>query len=134
MGTNGYYETPQLEEIGLERRDFLKLFSIGTVAAMAGQVVQRPKLPQTASVSAAGTVPFEDMDASVREIANSIEFMSTPAPNLSDYLQGFALETVEETILATTTSPDLNHYLDKMANFENPDHGDVYLEHEQYPY
>ena len=67
---------------GVERRDFLKIFSIGTVAAMSGQLVHR-------SVLLPDNVSFEDMDTSIREMANSIELMSTPAPNSSDYLNAF---------------------------------------------
>ena len=66
----------------MERRDFLKIFSIGTVAAMSGQIVHRAAfVPEN--------IPFEDMDTSIRGMAGSIELMSTPAPNSANYLNAF---------------------------------------------
>ncbi len=115
----------------MERRDFLKMFSIGTVAAMTGQLAHRAVvLP--AGVLPAG-VPFEDMDTTIGELANSIEMMSTPAPQSADYLSAFATFQQEHEILATTESPKLDRYIAKMASYESPHRGDVYLEHERYP-
>ena len=116
---------------GVERRDFLKVFSIGTVAAMSGQLVHR-------SVSLPENVPFEDMDASIREIANSIELMSTPAPNSADYLNAFLpnpvdFEGTDRPILATTSSPDLGQYIAKMTHYEKSHGEDTYLDRDRYP-
>ena len=104
---------------GVERRDFLKIFSIGTVAAMSGQLAHRSMvLPES--------VPFEDMDTSIRDMANSIELMSTPAPNSVDFLNAFRTNQIDlagtnKPTLATTSSPDLGHYIAKMTHFEHND-------------
>lgn len=139
----------------MERRDFLKIFSVGTVAAMSGQLVHR-------SAIAPEIVPYEDIDASVRELANSIEFMSTPAPRSGEFLSAFR-NTLQDpivnlignsanfpddhpvqatfqpnglpadAILATTSSPDRGQYLSKMSDYENAHRGDTYLERARYP-
>jgi hypothetical protein len=94
---------------GVERRDFLKIFSIGTVAAMSGQVAHRGMfVPEN--------IPFEDMDTSIRGMANSIELMSTPAPNAANYLNAFLPSqpqpaAIDQPTLATTSSPDLDEYI-----------------------
>jgi len=116
---------------GVDRRDFLKIFSIGTVAAMSGQLVHR-------SVLLPDNVPFEDMDTSLREMANSIELMSTPAPNAADYLNVFLpnqrdLAGINQPILATTSSPDLGQYIAKMTDVEQSHREDAYLVRDQYP-
>jgi hypothetical protein len=82
-------------------------------------------------------IPLEDMDAGIREIENSIEFMSTPAPAAVNYLNAFLpnqgqLAATKKPILATTISPDLSHYLDKMIDFEQSHAVDVYLERNQH--
>ena len=115
----------------MERRDFLKIFSIGIVAAMGGQLVHR-------SVFVPGDIPFEDIDTGVREIANSIELMSTPAPNAANYLNAFLpnqgqLVAINRPILATTRSPDLGQYMSKMIDFDRSHAADAYLERDQYP-
>jgi D-alanyl-D-alanine carboxypeptidase len=116
---------------GVERRDFLKIFSIGTVAAMSGQLAHR-------SVLLPENVPFEDMDTSIREIANSIELMSTRAPNSVDYLNAFRtnqldLAGINQPILAKTSSPDLGQYIAKMIHFERSHGEDTYLGRDRYP-
>lgn len=91
---------------------------------MSGQLVHRGVLPDE-------FVPFEDMDTSVSELANAIRMMSTPAPDLDQYLRAF--EGAEQATLATTSSPQLNHYLSKMAGYEKTYQEDVYLERSDYP-
>jgi hypothetical protein len=114
----------------VERRDFLKVFSIGTVAAISGQIIYR-------SAVVPEYIPFDDMDTGVREISNSIELMSTPAPSASNYLNAFLpnqgqLPGINQPILATTSSPDLGQYIEKMIDFEQSYAADVYLERHQY--
>ena len=115
----------------MERRDFLKIFSLGTVVAMSGQLFHRIAIvPEN--------ITFEDMDTSIREMGNSIELMSTPAPNSADYLNTFLpnrqhLAAIKEPILATTSSPDLGQYISKMTEFEQSHAADAYLELDQYP-
>jgi len=115
----------------VKRRDFLKIFSVGAVATISGQLVHRawlvPEYPA-----------FEDMNTGIREMANSIEIMSTPAPNSENYLNSFLpnqrqLAAVNKSILATTSSPDLGQYIDKMVDFEQSHAEDAYLERDQYP-
>ena len=114
----------------MERRDFLKIFSVGTVAAMSGQLAHH-------SVPTVEHIPFEDIDTSVREIAHSIEMMTTPAPSSVDYLQSFASGKVkasaQDAILATTSSPSRSLYLNKMRSFEKTHQEDRFLERDQYP-
>jgi hypothetical protein len=55
---------------------------MGTVAAMSTQIIHR-------SVFAPENIPFEDMDTSIQGMANSIELMSTPVPNIENYLKAF---------------------------------------------
>lgn len=114
----------------MERRDCLKIFSIGIVAAIGGQLVHR-------SAFVPEDIPFEDIDTGIREIANSIELMSTPAPNASNYLNAFLpnqgrLAAINRPTLATTRSPDLGQYLSKMIDFERSHVADAYLERDQY--
>jgi hypothetical protein len=107
----------------VDRRNFLKLFSAGTVAAMSGQLVQKGTGP-------VGVVPFEDIDASVADLANSIRLMSSPAPSLAGYLDDFS--DAERATLATTSSPRRGHYLAKMEDFERTHIEDVYLDREDF--
>lgn len=101
---------------------------------MSGQIAHR-------TVSKPEAYPFEgyleDVNTSVHELASSIEYMSTPAPRASDFLSAFTGQSPEAPILATTASPDRNHYLDnylaKMADYENAYQEDVYLERDRYP-
>ena len=114
----------------MERRDFLKIFSIGTVVAVSGQIVHRTGLVSE-------YIPFDDMDIGIREMTNSIEWMSTAAPNSAEYLHAFfpkkePLQEVNQPILATTRSPDLDRYTAKMSDFERSHAADVYLERDQY--
>jgi hypothetical protein len=115
----------------VERRDFLKIFSIGIGAALGGQLVHR-------SVFVTEDIPFEDIDTGIREIANSIELMSTPAPNAAEYLNAFLPNQGQraaqnQASLATTRSPDLGQYIAKMRDFERSHAVDVYLERDQHP-
>ena len=116
---------------GVERRDFLKIFSIGTVAAMSAQIVHRSGLvPEY--------IPFDDMDTGISDMTNSIELMSTRAPDSVKYLNAFLpnkgrLAAINQPILATTSSPDLDRYTAKMIDFEQSYATDFYLKREQYP-
>ena len=115
----------------MERRDFLKIFSIGTVAAMSGHIVHRTGLGSE-------YISFDDMDTGIREMTNSIELMSTPAPNSVNYLNAFLpnqerFPAINQPTLATTSSPDLGRYTTKMIDFEQSHAADAYLERDQYP-
>jgi D-alanyl-D-alanine carboxypeptidase len=115
----------------VERRDLLKIFSIGTVAAISGQLVYRNGLVSE-------HIPFDDLDTGIREMAHSIELMSTSAPNSENYLNAFLpnqgrLPVIDRPILVTTSSPDLGRYIDKMTDFEQSHAADAYLEQDQHP-
>ena len=112
----------------MERRDFLKIFSVGTVAAMSSQLVYRQDIPSVTS----SVVPFEDMDTTASELMASIETMSTPAPRASEFLRAFD-PTATQQIMATTMSPDLNQYLSKIRNHDQSHREDIYLRRDQYP-
>ena len=98
---------------------------------MSGQLVHRSFLvPEY--------FPFEDMDTGIREMANSIELMSTPAPNSANYLNAFLANqrnrgAINQPILATTSSPDVRQYAAKMIDFEQSHATDAHLEQDQFP-
>ena len=98
---------------------------------MSGQIVHRSGLVSE-------YIPFDDMDTGIREMTNSIELMSTPAPNSAKYRNAFLpnkgpLPAINQPILATTSSPDLDRYTAKMSDFEQAHAADAYLERDQYP-
>jgi hypothetical protein len=98
---------------------------------MSGQIVHR-------SGAVSEYIPFDDMDTGIREMTNSIEVMSSPAPSSAKYLDAFFPNNgrppaINQAILATTSSPDLDRYTAKMTDFEQPDASDSYLERNQYP-
>ncbi len=139
----------------MDRRDFLKIFSVGTVAAMSGELVYRPLVVNAANSGTdllAGV--YEDVGASASELARSIEYMTTPAPSSSSFLKAFNVPHPEtgsgaiaftgagadtaglstgNAVLASTRSPDLHHYLEKMAHHERNHLEDVFLGQEKYP-
>lgn len=111
----------------MERRDFLKLVSIGTVSAMGGQLALRQGFVPD-------FVPFEDIDTSVSELADSIRFMSTPAPSAEAYLRDFQGSLIAgEVELARTSSPSRDNYLARMSAYEQSHGEDVFLGRDQYP-
>ena len=98
---------------------------------MSGQIVHRTGLMSE-------YIPFDDMDTGIREITNSIELMSTSAPNSANYLNAFSpnqgrIAGINQPILATTISPDVDRYITKMTDFEQSHAADAYLERDQYP-
>ncbi len=111
----------------MERRDFLKIFSAGTVAAMSGQLVFRsfpvafPGLPVTNI--------YEDIDTDAIEIARSIQLMSSTAPDSQLFLDAFKRKELSLQV----NSGSLDVYLQKMQNFENSHHEDKFLGADQYP-
>ncbi|MDA0978026.1 MAG: M15 family metallopeptidase [Proteobacteria bacterium] len=126
----------------MERRDFLKIFSFGTVAAMSLQLGQRPGARPAGLATPGGfadasslddTVLLEDMSTSVTELARNMQLMSTPAPDVDAYLSEFTGESYSGPILATTASPSRHEYIEKMTNFERVHQEDVYLARDQYP-
>ncbi len=98
---------------------------------MSGQVAYKSRATRPADPVIEGV--FEDMNASAAELAQSIEYMSTPAPSSSAFLQAFNVSIEPETIHVSTVSPDREQYLAKMAHFERPHREDVYLEPNRYP-
>ena len=128
----------------MERRELLKVFSVGSLAAMSGQLFWRP----TSKSGALSVATLEDIGVSASELTGSINMISTAAPQVSEYLDAFAVterelpaltelvgkNSVEERpISATTASPDLSRYLDKMRSHERNHLTDQYLRREQLP-
>ena len=127
----------------MERRDLLKIFSVGTLAAMSSQLSWR-------SVSESGALsiaPLEDMGTSASELIASMQMMSTPAPQVSEYLKAFQSAApelkalaeadtqnpnVQAPIVATTASPVLTQYLERMRNHELSHLEDKYLRRDQF--
>ena len=98
---------------------------------MSGQIIHRSGLVSE-------QIPFDDMDVGVREMTNYIELMTTPAPNSAKYLNAFLtnegrLPAINQPILATTRSPDLDLYTAKMIDFEQSHAADAYLDQDQHP-
>ena len=110
----------------MERRDFLKIFSAGTIAAMSGQLLFRsnPAAFQFMPVS----YLYEDIDTNAVELAQSIQYMTTPAPDSQSFLNAFRRQTLSKIV----DSGNMNSYLRKMENFENSHDEDVYLEASSY--
>ncbi|MCB1644121.1 MAG: M15 family metallopeptidase [Pseudomonadales bacterium] len=107
----------------MQRRDFLKIFSAGSVAALSTQLIWRPG-------ANAEVVLLEDINASPRELAKSIQYMTTPPPDIHAWLEDFAQH---EVVASTTPAPNMSQYLEKMRDFDSHDSKDVMLEPERYP-
>lgn len=106
----------------VDRREFLKLFSLGTLAAMGGQIaLHRPRQDGVFA-------PLEDIDASLVDINESIHYMTTTPPDSARYLEAF-----QQAAVAEPARPDLESYLRKMENFESAHYADVYLEQDDFP-
>jgi hypothetical protein len=106
----------------MDRRDFLKVFSAGSIAAMTGQFVwqnQPQPIPEI----------YEDIPEHPLEVAKSILHMSTPAPDAGAFLKAFEGRRAVHKI----ASGELDEYLAKMKNFEAEHLEDVYLSERQYP-
>ena len=115
----------------MDRRGFLKIFSIGALAAISGQLVHRWRGPDQ-------IVAYEDMDTSMSEMANSIKLMSSPPPSSRNYLDAFLSKHQVQnrpypSVMATSQSPDLAEYLAKMSQFERYHTNDAYVEKNRYP-
>ncbi len=90
---------------------------------MSGQLLLRKS-----SVPELAPVVYEDIAADAAEIADSIRYMTTPAPDSSAFLRAF-----EQSRIAATTKPEsLDSYLDKMQNFEAEHVDDVFLGQERF--
>jgi hypothetical protein len=107
--------------IELDRRDFLKVLSAGTVATMSGQLAFRLQEPLSANV-------YEDIPTRPEELAQSLEYMTTPSPDAAAYLRLFRGRTVAHKVKAS----ELDQYLEKMHNFETEHFDDVYLDPGQF--
>lgn len=77
---------------------------------------------------AAPAVVYEDIAADPIEIANSIRYMSTPAPDSAAYLHAFESARVAHSV----QDDGLDSYLEKMQNFEAEHFNDVFLGPERY--
>ncbi len=110
----------------MERRDFLKLLSGASVAAMGGQLALESREFATPVDYLANV--YEDIDTSSLEIARSVSFMSTPSPNSNDILKAF-----QKNGSSRVRNPgNLDHYLEKMEHFERSHIDDIFLNPHEY--
>lgn len=109
----------------MDRRDFVKIFSTGAVAAMSGRLVFRAN-----SALFPGTpLPnvYEDIDTSAAELARSVRYMTTVAPDSQALLNAFKRRNL------STDSGNLDTYIQKMQNFEISHNEDMFLGAGEYP-
>jgi D-alanyl-D-alanine carboxypeptidase len=95
----------------------LKIFSAGTVAAIGGHVGWR-------LVDGAEPVVFEDIATSPIAFAQSVQHMSTPAPDSEALLQAFQTQQV---VGQSGTAAKPESYEQKMLNYEHAHLDDVFL-------
>ena len=105
----------------MERREFLKIFSAASVAAMSAQMARRSNIPQLPPPVLANF--YEDIDTNALELAKSIQYMTTPAPDSGEILRAFARQG--KAVLADLDN--MPNYLQKMEDFENSHYEDVFL-------
>ena len=105
----------------VKRRNLLKIFSAASVAAMGGHVTMQARLPEVLPLVFSND--YEDVNTNALELAQAIQQMNTPAPDKEAFISAF--QNVTKPTLAD--SNDLKSYLQKMENFENTHHEDVYL-------
>lgn len=104
----------------MQRRDFLKVCSAATVAAMGSQLGLR---------SARHTpVIYEDFDTDSIDLSNAIRYMASAPPNANEYLKSFQ----RSKLRADTSQNNLQNYIAKMKAFEQTHGEDIFLEPEQY--
>ena len=105
----------------VKRRNLLKIFSAASVAAMGSHVTMQARLPEVLPLVFSND--YEDVNTNALELAQAIQQMNTPAPDKEAFISAF--QNVTKPTLAD--SNDLKSYLQKMENFENTHHEDVYL-------
>jgi len=93
---------------------------------MSGQMAMRAPISNPSVSTLANT--YEDIDTNALELAQSIQYMTTPAPNSAEILRAFEQHT--RAILAD--SDNLQNYLQKMENFESSHFEDVFLAPDQH--
>ena len=71
---------------------------------------------------------YEDIDTNAVELAQSIQYMTTPAPDSQALLHAFRRQTMPLLV----EPGNINSYLQKMEDFENSHYEDVYLEASRY--
>jgi hypothetical protein len=111
----------------MERRDFLKILTAGTIVAVVGKQVFR--FEQTTTPASEVSNVYEDIDTSASEIAESTQYMTTPASDseaLPDALQ-------QRSMSMPVDSGNLQSYLQKMENFERYHREDVFLSKDKFP-
>ncbi|XOV87253.1 MAG: M15 family metallopeptidase [Pseudomonadota bacterium] len=107
----------------MDRRDFLKVFSAGTAAAVGGHLIWR------AGETVSPVVPLlEDIPAHPDELAEAILYLDGPGPDLAAYLETFQAGGLASRV----ETDDLDGYLEKMHNFEAEHFEDVFLSADRY--
>lgn len=104
----------------MQRRDFLKVCSAATVAAMGSQLGLK---------SARHTpVIYEDFDTGSIDLSNAIRYMASAPPNSNEYLKSFQRSKPR----ADSSQNNLQNYIAKMQAFEQTHAEDIFLNTGQY--
>ena len=106
----------------MNRRDLLKIFSAGTLAAIGGGVGMR-------FMADAEAVVFEDIATTPLAFARSVLHMSTPAPDSAALLQAFQNHQTPPQAGVAVSSES---YQQKMHHFEQAYADDVFLAPDKY--
>lgn len=79
----------------------------------------------------ADQVAYEDIAANPEDLARSIRYMTTPAPDSAEFIRQFQL--LDHEAGPDLPRNDLKDYLEKMQNFESAHADDVFLDQSLYP-
>ena len=119
----------------MKRRQALKFVSVGAAAAIGGKLAWQYSEKELPSVYAPESSPiYEDMVADSQDMAASIRYLSTPAPDAEIWLQQFQeqIRIKEAQQAKETGTVKLHSYLRKMQDFESTYTEDVFLPREKY--
>jgi hypothetical protein len=105
----------------VKRREFLKVFSAGTVAAMASQLTLKSNRPVP--------VVYEDFDSQPFDLLESIQHMQTPAPDMQVFLESFKQRHKPDK---NSTRKNLQNYIAKMKSFDEIHEDDIFIGTERY--
>ncbi len=104
----------------MERRNFLKICSAGTVAVMGSHL----GLKSTRHRS----VLYEDFDSGSIDLSIDSQYLKSPSPNFNDYLSSFQ----KGKSGAASSQSNLRNYIAKMKAFEQTHQDDIFVDAEKY--
>jgi D-alanyl-D-alanine carboxypeptidase len=105
----------------VKRRQFLKGLSAGTVAAMASQLTLKTNHNEQPI--------FEDFDSAPTELAQAVQYVNSPAPDLQAYLESFKRASVPEK---NSSQKNLQNYIAKMKSFDEVHPDDIFVDADRY--